>query len=73
MTVNDPYAGQDLLREFGNPTCGHESLQIELNRAIYLNEQSRELLPRANDVRNDIADVLHDIAAHIRRATSPKP
>ena len=54
VTVNDPYAGQDLLREFGNPTCGHESLQIELNRAIYLNEQSRELLPRASAVRDEI-------------------
>lgn len=69
VAVNDPYAGQDLVREFGNPARGHESLQIELNRAIYLNEQTRELLPRAGAVRDDIADVLHDIAAHIRSVT----
>lgn len=73
VAVNDPYAGQDLLREFGNPARGHESLQIELNRAIYLNEHTRELLPRASDVRDDIADVLHDIAAHIRTVTCSKP
>ncbi len=73
VAVNDPYAGQDLLREFGDPTRGHESLQIELNRAIYLNEQTRELLPRASAVREDIADVLHDIAAHIRRVTPSLP
>jgi N-formylglutamate deformylase len=70
VAINDPYAGQDLLREFGAPGRGHESLQIELNRAIYLNEQTRELLPRASDVREDIADVLGDIAAHIRSVTA---
>ena len=70
VAVNDPYAGQDLLREFGAPLQGHESLQIELNRAVYLNEQTRELLPRATDVREDITDVLRDIAEHIRTITT---
>lgn len=70
VTVNDPYSGQDLLREFGDPSRGHQSLQIELNRALYLNEQTRERLPRADDLRDDIAKVLQDIAAHIRSATT---
>lgn len=69
VAVNEPYAGQDLLREFGAPARGHNSLQVEVNRAIYLNEQTRELLPRANAVREDIADVLRDIAAHVRSAS----
>ena len=69
VAVNEPYAGQDLLREFGAPARGHQSLQIELNRAIYLNEKTRELLPRANAVREDLADVLCEIAAHIRSVT----
>jgi N-formylglutamate deformylase len=66
VSVNEPYAGQDLLRQFGNPQRGHESLQIELNRATYLNEQTRELLPGAAQVRQDIAGVLADLAAQIR-------
>lgn len=70
VSVNDPYAGQDLVREFGAPKRGHESLQVEINRAIYLNEQTRELLPRANAVRDDIAEVLSQVAAHIRSATA---
>ena len=71
VAVNDPYVGQDLLREFGNPSRGHESLQIELNRALYLNEQTRELLPRANSLRDDIAEILQDIATHVRSAITP--
>jgi N-formylglutamate deformylase len=70
VAVNDPYAGQDLLREFGVPARGHQSLQIELNRAIYLNEKTRELLPRANAVREDIAEALCEIAAHIHTVTA---
>lgn len=66
VSVNDPYSGQDLLRQFGDPKNGHESLQIELNRAIYLNEQTRELIPRAVQVREDIVGILHDLADHIR-------
>lgn len=71
VAVNDPYVGQDLLREFGDPARGRESLQIEVNRGIYLDEQTRELLPRADDLRADIADVLQDLAAFIRNATPP--
>ncbi len=70
VSVNDPYSGQDLLRQFGHPQRGHESLQIELNRAMYLNEQTREPLPRAEQVRQDIGGVLADLAEHIRSATA---
>lgn len=70
VAINEPYAGQDLLREFGAPQRGHHSLQIELNRAIYLDERTRELLPHATHLREDIAEVLLEIAAYIR-ATSP--
>lgn len=73
VAINDPYVGQDLLREFGDPSRGRESLQIELNRALYLNEQTRDLLPRAHDLRDDIAEVLQDIATHIRGATTLHP
>lgn len=69
VTVNEPYAGQDLLREFGAPERGCHSLQVELNRGIYLDERTRHLLPRANDVREDIAEVLQEIAAYIRGAS----
>jgi N-formylglutamate deformylase len=70
VAVNDPYAGQDLLRAFGAPARGHESLQIELNRAVYLNEQTRALLPCASAVRQDIGEVLREIAGHIRSVTA---
>lgn len=73
VALNEPYAGQDLLRAFGDPARGRHSLQIELNRAIYLDERTRERLPRAHAVRDDIAAALQEIASHIRAACAATP
>jgi N-formylglutamate deformylase len=42
VAVNDPYEGADLVREAGAPHAGRHSLQIEINRAIYMDEATRE-------------------------------
>jgi N-formylglutamate deformylase len=38
--VNDPYQGGDLVRAFGAPAAGVHSVQIEVNRALYMDEAS---------------------------------
>lgn len=40
MTVNDPYKGVELVRVFGRPAQGRHSLQIEINRKLYMDEVS---------------------------------
>ena len=66
VSVNDPYAGQDLVREHGRPGGGCESLQIEINRRLYLDEHTRMPLARFGRVREDIGRVLEAIAIHLR-------
>lgn len=65
VSINDPYAGMDLIRSHGNPLQGDDSLQIELNRALYLNEETREPLPQFSSVQSDISKILKTIANHI--------
>jgi N-formylglutamate deformylase len=36
--VNDPYQGAELIRRHGAPDQGRHSVQIELNRALYMDE-----------------------------------
>ncbi len=67
VSINDPYVGMDLLRAHGDPQKQHQSLQIELNRALYLNEQTREPLPQFGKVQADITGLLADIASHIQQ------
>lgn len=67
VSINDPYAGMDLIRQHGNPSQRHDSLQIELNRALYLDEQTREPLPQFGQVQNDLSLILATLASYIRQ------
>jgi N-formylglutamate amidohydrolase len=38
VAVNDKFKGVELIRRYSNPSIGRESLQIEVNRGIYMDE-----------------------------------
>jgi N-formylglutamate deformylase len=40
VAVNDPYKGGNIVRRVGAPSRGVHSVQVELNRALYLDETS---------------------------------
>ena len=42
VAINDPYKGVELVKRFGRPNENRHSLQIELNRKLYMNEQTRD-------------------------------
>lgn len=37
---NDPYKGVELVRRYANPRAGRHSLQLEIDRRLYMDEQS---------------------------------
>lgn len=70
VALNDPYAGQDLVRTFGRPAQGQHSLQVEINRFLYLNEKTREPKRQFPELRRRIHLVLQAIAEYIREEAS---
>lgn len=42
VAINDPYKGVELVKRFGRPATGRHSIQIEVNRRLYMNEDTRE-------------------------------
>jgi N-formylglutamate amidohydrolase len=38
VKVNDPYKGVELVRAYSNPRAGRHSLQIEINKRLYMDE-----------------------------------
>ncbi len=38
ISVDRPYRGGAILRRFGRPQSGHDALQVEVNRALYMDE-----------------------------------
>jgi N-formylglutamate deformylase len=61
---NKPYAGGFITEHYGNPASGLHAIQIELNRAIYMDERRRERTARFNQIAADFA-VLADALAQI--------
>ena len=52
---NKPYAGGFITEHYGNPASGLHTIQLELNRAIYMDERQRERAPRFAQVAADFA------------------
>lgn len=66
VAINDPYKGVELVRLHGRPAEGRHSLQIEVNRSLYMHETEITKLPAYDKVRADISAVLAEIARFIR-------
>ena len=41
VTINDPYKGVELVRAYSDPAAQRHSLQIEVNRKLYMDEATR--------------------------------
>ena len=61
---NRPYAGGFITEHYGNPASGLHAVQIELNRAIYMDERRRERTARFGRIAADFA-VLADALAQL--------
>jgi N-formylglutamate amidohydrolase len=42
VAINDPYKGVELVRAYANPAAGRHSLQLELNKRLYMDEATRQ-------------------------------
>jgi N-formylglutamate deformylase len=42
VSRNKPYAGGFITEHYGNPTTGLHAIQLEINRAIYMDERRYE-------------------------------
>ena len=60
---NKPYAGGFITEHYGNPASGLHTVQLELNRAIYMDERRRERSPRFAQVASDFIILAEVLAA----------
>jgi N-formylglutamate deformylase len=54
VEINFPYKGVELVRRFGDPARHRHSLQLEVNRKLYMDEGTFALLPGAQRLRSDL-------------------
>ena len=60
---NKPYAGGFITEHYGNPASGLHTIQLELNRAIYMDERRRARGVRFTQVTSDFAVLAEALAS----------
>src|SRR3569623_363781 len=60
---NKPYAGGFITEHYGSPANGTHTIQIELNRAIYMDERRRERGPQFRKVAADFSALAEALTA----------
>ena len=55
---NKPYAGGYITEHYGKPSEGFHTLQLEVNRKLYMNETSYDLLDNSDKMKNLFSDLI---------------
>ncbi|MGZ5031581.1 MAG: N-formylglutamate amidohydrolase [Usitatibacter sp.] len=64
VKINDPYKGVELVRAFSDPSAGRHSLQIEVNRRLYMDELTREKAPGFASLKANLDLFLKSVAVY---------
>jgi N-formylglutamate deformylase len=73
VVENVPYKGAELTLAYSRPTLGFHSLQIELNRGLYMDEETREKHGGFPKLQRDLRLLVQQVAEFVRsRAANPQ-
>jgi N-formylglutamate amidohydrolase len=70
---NQPYAGGFTTQRYGQPALGRHALQIEINRALYMDETRHEKLPTAANVQRLMTELLAEVGRQALEMVAPRP
>jgi N-formylglutamate amidohydrolase len=66
VAINDPYKGVELVRKHGRPAERRHSLQIEINRRLYMDEATLARTAGFAALQEDLARLLEALAEYVR-------
>ena len=58
VALNKPYAGGFITEHYGRPADGFHSLQVEVNRGLYMNEENFSKSENFHAIRSHLADLI---------------
>lgn len=64
---NAPYKGVEIVRRYGKPHCNRHALQLEINRALYMNERTFEKNAGFESLQSDLTHLIATVCAFARR------
>ena len=70
---NKPYAGGFITEHYGEPALGRHALQVEINRALYMDERSMEKKPGFAVLTDDLSQAFTQVIADIEGELTSRP
>jgi N-formylglutamate amidohydrolase len=70
---NKPYAGGFITEHYGEPALGRHALQVEINRALYMEERSMEKKPGFATVADDLSQAFMQVIADLEGELTTRP
>ena len=70
VAINDPYKGVEIVRRHGRPGENRHSLQIELKRTLYMDENTLEPTPGYERLQQDLTQLAQVLAGYVRERTA---
>lgn len=65
VKLNDPFKGVELVRAYSDPRAARHSLQIEINRRLYMDEKTLARTPGFQPLQRNLAELLRAIVRFI--------
>ncbi len=71
VSINDPYKGVELVRRYSNPATGRHSIQIEVARNLYIDENTYKKSKNFNALKADIDKLISFCANYVQAQAVP--
>lgn len=68
VKVNDPFKGVELVRAYANPAQGRHSLQIELNKRLYMDDSTRQPIAHFATLQQQLMALIDRLSTQLQRA-----
>ena len=66
LSINNPYSGGYITKYYGNPIDGVNVLQIEINRSLYMNEKTLNILDDKMDLlSNNLCIIIKNLCKEL--------
>jgi N-formylglutamate deformylase len=73
VRINEGYKGVEIVRRQGRPAENRHSLQIEVDRSLYMDQRTLQRLPRFDRLRADLTHLIQAVGEFVRSRLVPQP
>jgi N-formylglutamate amidohydrolase len=72
VELNKPYAGGYITEHYGRPQAGLHALQVEVNRALYMDEMSFDKSPGFEGLKHDLEQMVRALKSSVLQLAIPR-